>query len=85
MFLWLGVVATLLGMLLELSLLPFRLDPNQTALMYVYQDFTVGILVSAPPRKGSCYRSVGAINGGRVDSRWHWSLHVAMICRGDDS
>jgi hypothetical protein len=35
--LWLGVVATMLGMLCELVLLPLRLPPNQTALIYLYQ------------------------------------------------
>lgn len=37
MVLWLGVVATMLGMLCELVLLPLRLPPNQTALIYLYQ------------------------------------------------
>jgi hypothetical protein len=35
--LWLGVVATMLGMLCELVLLPLRLPHNQTALIYLYQ------------------------------------------------
>eukprot|EP00775_Hariotina_reticulata_P005538 gene5538-5774_t len=43
--LWLGVVATMLGMLCELVLLPLRLPPNQTALIYLYQDWTMGVLV----------------------------------------
>lgn len=42
--LWLGVVATMLGMLCELVLLPLRLPPNQTALIYLYQDWTMGVL-----------------------------------------
>jgi len=44
LFLWLGVVATMLGMLCELVLLPLRLPPNQTALIYLYQDWTMGVL-----------------------------------------
>ena len=35
--LWLGVAATMLGVLCELVLLPLRLPPNQTALIYLYQ------------------------------------------------
>jgi len=35
--LWLGVVATMMGMLCELVLLPLRLPPNQTPLIYLYQ------------------------------------------------
>ncbi|KAF8073198.1 SUD1 [Scenedesmus sp. PABB004] len=42
--LWLGVVATLLGMLCELVLLPLRLPPNQTALIFLYQDWVLGVL-----------------------------------------
>jgi len=42
--LWLGVVATLLGVLFELILLPLRLPPNQTALLFLYQDWTLGVL-----------------------------------------
>jgi hypothetical protein len=40
----LGVVATLLGMLCEMVLMPLRLPPNQTALIYLYQDWTMGVL-----------------------------------------
>lgn len=42
--LWLGVAATLLGMLVELTLMPLRLPRNQSALMYLYQDWTMGVL-----------------------------------------
>lgn len=31
-------------MLCELVLLPLRLPPNQTALLYCYQDWTMGVL-----------------------------------------
>lgn len=44
--LWLGVVATMLGMLCELVLLPLRLPPNQTALIYLYQVSVWGVLVA---------------------------------------
>ncbi|GBF99992.1 hypothetical protein Rsub_12719 [Raphidocelis subcapitata] len=43
--LWLGVAATLLGVLLELILLPLRLRPNQTALVFLYQEsWVMGVL-----------------------------------------
>lgn len=40
--LWFGVVGTLVGLLCELVLLPLRLPPNQTALIYIYQVRRVG-------------------------------------------
>jgi hypothetical protein len=40
--LWFGVVGTLVGLLCELVLLPLRLPPNQTALIYIYQVRSAG-------------------------------------------
>jgi hypothetical protein len=51
----------MLGLLVELVLLPLRLPPNQSALIFLYQDWTMGVLglklwhllvVVAPRREG---------------------------------
>lgn len=73
MFLWLGVVATMLGLLVELVLLPLRLPANQSALIFVYQDWTMGVLglklwhllvVVAPRREGQGQEAPGAAAAG---------------------
>jgi E3 ubiquitin-protein ligase MARCH6 len=72
-FLWLGVVATMLGLLVELVLLPLRLPANQSALIFVYQDWTMGVLglklwhllvVVAPRREGQGQEVAGAAAAG---------------------
>lgn len=42
--LWLGVVSLLLGLLLDLVVLPFRAPPNTTPLLFLYQDYCMGLL-----------------------------------------
>jgi hypothetical protein len=62
--LWLGVVATLLGVLFELVLLPLRLPANQTALLYLYQDWTMGVLALKLWHMLAAIRGRDAANGG---------------------
>lgn len=78
--LWLGVVATMLGMLCELVLLPLRLPPNQTALIYLYQvrqeGAGQGAAVRVWPSSATCLECWGACLLGEP----HSTLAVAGVC-----
>jgi hypothetical protein len=84
--LWVGVVATLIGVLFELVLLPLRLPPNQTALIYLHTNWTFGVLALKLGHMLAVVRGRerragggGAAAGGANEQLNAWDVHLEAL------
>jgi hypothetical protein len=81
--LWVGVVATLVGVLFELVLLPLRLPPNQTALIYLHTNWTFGVLALKLGHMLAVVRGrerrAGGRGGGGAAAANAWDVHLEAL------